>query len=213
MTGIRSEVDVGAGPDRDTAAVPGRRLLDVALAAAVAAGCALEVWAPTVFGSTHPVGPRAAVFAAYLVGCGCLIIRREHALLAASVTYVALALEWAVFGSPEGFGVFALLVLPAYAVAAHEERPRALAGLAAGLTAGAVWDLRDPVNTTVSAHAQGFLWLLPLVIGWLLGAYLRTRRLYVASLQERADAAEREREERAAGSGGRRAHPHRPRAA
>jgi signal transduction histidine kinase len=37
-----------------------------------------------------------------------------------------------------------------------------------------------------------------MLIAWLLGAYLRTRRLYVAGLRERADSAEREREERAA---------------
>jgi signal transduction histidine kinase len=198
MTGIRLETDVRPAPKRHTAAVPGRRLLDIALAVAVTVGCVLEVWAPAVFGSTHPAGPRLAVFAAYVVGCACLLVRRTHALLAATVTYLSLVLEWTVFGSPEGFGVLALLVLPAYSVGAHEERSRALAGLAAGLAAGVVWDLRDPASTTVNAHVQAAVWLFPVVIGWLLGAYLRTRRMYVAGLRDRADAAEREKEERAA---------------
>src|SRR4051794_22931194 len=181
-----------------TAAVPERpRILDAAMASAVAFGCTLEVWAPVVFGSTHLAGPRVAVYVAYLVGCGALLFRRTHALLAAVVTYSTLAVEWLVFGSPEGFGVFALLVLPAYAVAAYEDRSRALLGLGAGLFAGAVWNLRDPVSTTAKAHLQASVWIFPMVIAWFLGAYLRTRRLYVGGLRERADAAEREREERA----------------
>src|SRR3954454_894333 len=181
-----------------TATVPRRpRILDAVLASAAAFGCTLEVWAPVVFGSTHLAGPRVAVYVAYLVGCGALLFRRTNALIAAAVTYSALVVEWLVFGSPEGFGVFALLVLPAYAVAAYEDRPKALQGLGAGLLAGAIWNLRDPMNTTVKLHLRASVWVLPVVVAWLLGAYLRTRRLYVGGLRERDDDAEREREERA----------------
>jgi signal transduction histidine kinase len=114
----------------------------------------------------------------------------------AIVVSLALAVEWLAFGAPEGFGVFATLVLAGYSVAAHEDRRRALAGLGALAAAGVVWSLRDPVDTNLSEHLGSATWLAPVVIAWLLGAYLRTRRLYVAELGERADRAEREREER-----------------
>jgi signal transduction histidine kinase len=165
--------------------------LDVVLAAAVGTGCVLEVWAPRVFGSTHMAGPRAAVFAAYMVGVLALVVRRRVPLEATAATAAALAAEWLVFGSPEGFGVFALLVLSGYSVAANAERPRALAGLALLLAAGAIWDLRDPQDTSLRQHVSALMWMAPVVIAWLLGAYLR-------ELRSRASRAEREREDRAA---------------
>jgi signal transduction histidine kinase len=70
--------------------------------------------------------------------------------------------------------------------------------LAAVLAAAAVWEIRDPAQTSLKHHVQAAMWLSPALIGWLLGAYLRTRRLYVVELQERAERAERQREEQAA---------------
>jgi len=165
--------------------------LDLALAGAVAAGCVLEVWAPSVFGSTHMAGPRMAVFAAYMVGSGALVFRRRFPLPSAAVVAVVLGAEWLAFGSPEGFGVFALLVLSGYSVGANAERRRALTGLALLLGAGAIWDARDPNSVSLHKHVAALVWMAPVVIAWLLGAYLR-------ELRERARRAEREREERAA---------------
>ncbi len=175
-----------------------QQVADGALAAAVGIGCTLEVWAPNVFGSTHMNGPRVAVFGAYLVAVCALAFRRRWPLGCALVVSVALTSEWLVFGSPEGFGVFAIPLIASYSVAAHEDRKRALAGLGALAVTGFVWTWRDPVDTTLREHIQSSVWLSPILIAWLLGAYLRTRRLYVAELHERADRAEREREERAA---------------
>lgn len=171
-------------------------MLDVAVAAAVGVGCTLEVWEPKVFGSTHMTGPRAAVFVSYLVAVAALAVRRRFPLGAAIVVSIALTVEWLAFGAPEGFGVFVTLVIAGYSVAAHEDRRRALAGLGALAVTGVVWSWRDPVNTNLSDHVQSAEWLAPVVIAWLLGAYLRTRRLYVSALSERAERAEREREER-----------------
>src|SRR5262249_52903411 len=123
-------------------------VLDVGPAAAIAAGCTLEVWAPTVFGSTHMTGPRAAVYVSYLVAAAALASRRRAPLAAVLVAAGALSAEWLAFGAPEGFGVFAVLVVGGYSVGAHEDRPRALAGLAALLAAGAIWILRDPADAT-----------------------------------------------------------------
>jgi signal transduction histidine kinase len=168
-----------------------QQILDLVLAAVVGAGCALEVWAPRTFGSTHMTGPRPAVFGAYMVGVLALAVRRRVPLASAAVTAVALGTEWLAFGAPEGFGVFALLVLFGYSVAANEERPRALVGLALLLSAGAIWDARDPADTSLRMHVSGLVWMAPVVIAWLLGAYLR-------ELRGRASRAERDREERAA---------------
>jgi signal transduction histidine kinase len=171
--------------------------LDIALAAAVGAGCTLEVWAPKVFGSTHMTGPRAAVFGAYVVAVIALVLRRRRPLAVAVTVATVLATEWLVFGSPEGFGVVATLAVAGYAVAAYEDRGRALIGLGALVAASVVWNLRDPVQTNLQKHLMALVWLSPTAIAWLLGAYQRTRRLYVAELHERADRADREREERA----------------
>jgi signal transduction histidine kinase len=167
------------------------------MAAVVGVGCTLEVWAPRVFGSTHMTGPRIAVYVSYLVAAGALAVRRRFPLGAALVVAGALSVEWLAFGSPEGFGVFATLVIAGYSVAAHADRRRALAGLGALAATGVIWNLRDPVDTSPTKHIGSAAWLSPVLIGWLLGAYLRTRRLYVLELRERADRAEREQEEQA----------------
>jgi signal transduction histidine kinase len=100
-----------------------------------------------------------------------------------------MALEFAVFGSPEGLGVLAAPVVAAYTVANREERRRALLGLAAVVGLGVAWLAFDPVTLLPIQYAQGTAWLSPGIIAWLLGAYLRTRRLYAEGLA-------REREER-----------------
>ena len=143
--------------------------------------------------STHMTGPRVAVFVAYMVAAVALLWRRSG-LSATLVLAAALAGEWLVFGSPEGFGVFALLVVAGYSVGAHEDRPRSLYGLAALAGCGAVWLLRDPATGTWSSVVGASVWLSPVLIAWLLGAYLRTRRQFVAALRDRADRAESERE-------------------
>jgi signal transduction histidine kinase len=170
---------------------------DLTLATLVGLGCTLEVWAPRVFGSTHMAGPRVAVFLSYMLAAGALVVRRQHPLESAVIIATALSVEWLAFGAPEGFGVFAPLVLAGYAVAAYADRGRALVGLAVLVLTAVVWSVRDPVQTDIHRHLTSSVWLSPVVIAWLLGAYLRTRRLYVVQLHERAARAEHEREERA----------------
>jgi signal transduction histidine kinase len=168
-----------------------QQVVDIAIAALVAVGCSLEVWGPSGLGSTHMTGPRAAVFAAYMLAVLALAVRRRFPLASTLVLVAALTSEWLAFGSPEGFGVFVTLVLAGYSVAANSRRGRALVGLAALALAAAVWTIRDPTQTTVHAHVSGMGWMLPVAIAWLLGAYMQ-------ELRERASRAEREREERAA---------------
>ena len=99
--------------------------------------------------------------------------------------------------SPLTVGVHSLNPLPPflafYSVAAHAERPRALLAGVAGLVA-----LVFPVlHETDYGFAPFVFHLLVFPAAWVLGDNLRTRRAYYAALEERAERAERERDEQA----------------
>ena len=164
---------------------------DVGLAAGIAVLTQVEAWDPHSFVTTRHQGPSAAMAAGYLVAAAALVLRRVRPLTCAAVVAGALSLQWLVFGSPEGLGVLAAPCVAAYSVAAYERRGRALPGLAMVLGMGLVWVGADPTEHSWTTRVQGLVWLSPFVIAWLLGAYRRTRRLYVEQLV-------REREERAA---------------
>jgi signal transduction histidine kinase len=100
-----------------------------------------------------------------------------------------MALEFAVFGAPEGIALTLIPTVAAYTVANREDRTRALYGLAALAVLGAAWLAFDPLIVEPIQYVQGSGWLSIWLIAWLLGAYLRTRRLYKEGL-------DRERQER-----------------
>jgi signal transduction histidine kinase len=161
---------------------------DVALATVLFVAVQLEAWTGAL--STHRQGPHWAEATAYGIAALLLAVRRIDPLRTALAVCAVLALEFVAVGSPEGFGVFLLPIVAAYTVANREDRRRALWGLAAVLGLGVVWLAFDPMNVRPVQYVQGSAWVSPWVIAWLLGAYLRTRRLYVEGLV-------REREERA----------------
>ena len=162
--------------------------LDVLLAIAVLVAGQVEAWTGVL--STHRQGPHWAEALGYGIAAAALAFRRVHPLAGVLVVCGAMALEFAVVGSPEGFGVATPPLVAAYTVANREGRRRALWGLAAVLGLGVAWMAFDPLVVHPVEYVQSSLWLSPWVIGWLLGAYLRARRLYVQGLV-------REREERA----------------
>jgi signal transduction histidine kinase len=164
---------------------------DAALLAAIGLGCTLEVWAPGVFGSTHMTGPRIAVYMSYMVSLAALAFRRRYPLGSTLVVAGSLVTEWALFGAPEGFGVFVLPIVAGYSVAAHADRRRALVGLAALTMTGVLWTVLDPMDTTVGARVGASGWMTPVLVAWLIGAYLR-------EVRGRAAQAVRERDDRAA---------------
>ncbi|MDT7537461.1 MAG: hypothetical protein QOI82_1046 [Actinomycetota bacterium] len=156
---------------------------DAVLAAVVLALAEAEVWAGAF--STHRQGPRWAQALGYGVPAGLLVLRRARPLACVVAGSGAMALEFAVFGSPEGLGVMLPPLIAAYTVANREERGRALWGLGAVLVLGACWIVFDPMRAPGSVA-----WSSPWVIAWLLGAYRRTRRLYIEGLvRERDDRA------------------------
>jgi signal transduction histidine kinase len=164
-------------------------VFDVLLAAVVVALSQVEVWTGAF--STHRQGPRWAQALGYGVPAVLLVLRRLRPLPCVVASSAAMALEFTVFGSPEGFGVMLPPLIAAYTVANREERGRAVWGLLVVLALGVVWTARDPITSTAAQYAGAAGWLSPWVIAWLLGAYRRARRLYIAGLV-------RERDERAA---------------
>jgi signal transduction histidine kinase len=165
---------------------------DVALAAFVLLLGQAEVWGGLF--ASHERGPRWCLATAYAAAALALIWRRRATLITALTVSGVLALAFAVWGSPEGLAVLAAPSVAAYAAGAHHDRRRGLLALVAILAYGIVWDLRDPADTSgFTEHVLAGMWLSPFVIAFLLGAYRRSRQLYIAQLV-------REQEERAARS-------------
>jgi signal transduction histidine kinase len=160
----------------------GRRsvVFDAVLAAVILALAQAEVW--TGAQATHRQGPHWAQALGYGLAAAALVLRRVRPLLCVLLVCGVLATEWAVFGSPEGMGVMVIGCVAAYTVANREDRTRALYGLAAILVLGVAWTTFDPVIQAPVQYAQSSAWITPWIIAWLLGAYLRTRRLYKAGL-------------------------------
>jgi signal transduction histidine kinase len=162
--------------------------LDVLVAAALLAAGQAEAW--TGFQSTHRQGPAWAQALAYGVAAALLVIRRVRPLQCLLLVCAVLILEFAVAGSPEGMALSLIPAVAVYTVADREDRRRALYGLAAVLALGVAWMAFDPLIVRPVQYGQASAWLSIWVIAWLLGALVRTRRLYSQGLA-------REREERA----------------
>ena len=145
------------------------------------------------FGS--PTGlaiPFLVGFALLLVQVVPLLWRRSHPSLVLLLVAAAFAARL-LLGFNPGIAGFGLLVAM-YSVAAYEDRARRLFFLvAAGVGFGAGF-----VVFAVTGNPRSFAITVPSLIfvaAWLIGDYLRTRRAYVAELEERAARLERERDQ------------------
>jgi signal transduction histidine kinase len=147
-------------------------------------------------GPTSIAGPRWIVAAAQVVAALALIRRRRAPLATLVTVVVVLAVPTLVFGGSEGLGSFAALAVALYSAGAHCERRQAVVGLVVLTGFWVLLVVRDPLNEDIRDMLGSWPVFLVYVLVWLLGVYLRTRRLYVAQLRERAEHAERDREER-----------------
>lgn len=154
-----------------------------------------DVWFP-VLSEPNVVGPPPLVAATYAVCAASLALRRRAPLAVLCVVAGATTAMALVFGASEGAGSLLPALVAVFSVAAHGARRNALT--AAGLTVVmvVVRELNNPDNTTWAEMVNAFAWNLSLAGAWLLGAYLRTRRLYIAELADRAERVEVERSER-----------------
>jgi signal transduction histidine kinase len=167
------------------------QVLDAALVAVVLLAGQAEAWGGAF--SSELTGPRWALAAAYAICAAALVFRRRDPLAVALVIAVALAAEFAVFGSSEGLGAFLIPVIAAYALGAADSPRRGLIGLAALLAMGTVWIAFDPINHGRLTERVGqAIWLTPWIVAFVFGLYWRSRRLNLdQAVREQAGRADR----------------------
>jgi signal transduction histidine kinase len=173
-----------------------RLAADAALAAVVVVVGQLEVWAPSVMHPGNLAGPRWIISVGYFAVGALVAVRRIWPLGAIVAAFGITTVQVLAAGASEGLGGFVPVVILTYSVAAYEDRRRALVGLALVLAGLVLHEAFDPLNRDMLNLAGAIPFDLAAVAAWLGGAYMRTRRLYVAELRDRAERAEREREER-----------------
>ncbi|WP_062318352.1 sensor histidine kinase [Demequina maris] len=158
----------------------------------------LEVWLG--IGATHRQGPAWAQATGYALAALALGWRRVHPFATLVAVAGVLTLEFAVFGSPEGFGVQLPVLIAAYSQARWDRRHPMWWGLPVVLLSGVAWIAFDPLTRTWPERLAATVWVSVLVIGWLVGALVRSassaaenRRLARSAEASRALAEERNR--------------------
>lgn len=168
---------------------------DVALALGILAVGQLDVWASDLTGAqTTAPAPVAAVL--YAVTAIALAWRRVHPRGVLLLILAVNAVHAVAFGAPEGNAVLLPAFLALYTVGAHEPPRTALMGGIATVALMVLREFTNPQNTSVEAVLDAAAWDVAVLGAVVLGAYVRTRRLYLAELERRAESAEREREEK-----------------
>jgi signal transduction histidine kinase len=128
-----------------------------------------------------------------LLVCAPLVLRRRHPRAAATLVGAVCLIVWAV--DVRAVGTVAVLVV-LYSLGAYERRRRVLAVAVVTAELGvilAVTRFAAQSNQVIAvATATGTL-----TASWVAGIYMSMRRAYVASIRERAETAERERDNRA----------------
>ncbi|MCW2560077.1 MAG: histidine kinase [Mycobacterium sp.] len=121
-----------------------------------------------------------------------LVLCRRRPVAAVLLLGAVSFAQW-LYGIP-GIGDLAVLIA-LYVLGLRERRARVLAVLICGAQVGVVL-------ATIRWHSDN-VWLSEFMLSgtvtasWLLGVYTRTRRAYIASIRERAESAERDRDARA----------------
>jgi signal transduction histidine kinase len=146
---------------------------DVLVAGLVVVLGQLEAWSGDF--ATHRQGPHWGQALAYGVAGALVVLRRRAPLLCLSLILAVSLVGYATFGSPEGLGVLLPGVVAVYSVGRWETRRPAWWGLVLAVALWLVWDGLDPVDTTLTLHVKGLVWLSPWVIAWLVGALARSQ--------------------------------------
>jgi signal transduction histidine kinase len=147
--------------------------LDAAIVAAVLVLGQLEAW----YGvdATHRQGPHWAEALAYGIGALLLIVRRTRPMACLVGMVAVYIVEFALVGSPEGWGVAVPPMIAAYSVSRWERRYPTWWALPIGAVLGACWVGFDPMNHTLTTKLAGLVWMSPWFIAWLVGALVRSR--------------------------------------
>lgn len=167
----------GRRQGRSVAVVSRRsRVFDIAVAVVVGLLGQLEAW--WGIGATHRQGPLWAQSLMYAVTAVLLVARRVRPLTVLVAVVAVCVLEFAVFGSPEGYGVALAPLVAIYSAGRYLEARRAVLGLALGVAMWVAWAGFDPLNDDLNERLGAIVWLAPWVIAWLVGALVRTTVLY-----------------------------------
>ena len=146
---------------------------DIAVAVVIGTLGQLEAW--WGFASTHRQGPAWAQALLYAVTAVLLAGRRVNPLACQASIVAVSALEFAVFGAPEGNGVALPMMVAAYTVGRRVPPRRAWWGLVLAVAFWLAWSSLDPVGMHATREEQllTLVWLAPTVIAWLVGALVR----------------------------------------
>ena len=146
---------------------------DIAVAVVIGTLGQLEAW--WGFASTHRQGPAWAQALLYAVTAVLLVGRRVNPLACQASIVVVSALEFAVFGAPEGNGVALPMMVAAYTVGRRVPPRRAWWGLVLAVAFWLAWSSLDPVGMHATREEQllTLVWLAPTIIAWLVGALVR----------------------------------------
>ncbi|MFF2652454.1 sensor histidine kinase [Streptomyces sp. NPDC058045] len=145
-------------------------------------------------GTTHVGSPAAAV--PILLTLGAVIALRRRMPVWMLMLAAAAGVAQLVFDTQVMAADFAMLVI-IYTVAADGPRWASRLALAGGLCAAPLAQLRWPAETgsgPLGAVLVTAFGIVPFALAWVLGDSMRTRRAYLAQLEERAARLERERE-------------------
>ncbi|HEX4699920.1 MAG TPA: sensor histidine kinase [Actinomycetes bacterium] len=146
---------------------------DAAIVAVTLALGQLEAWYGV--NATHRQGPHWAEALAYGIGALLLIVRRTRPMLCLAGMVAAYVVEFALVGSPEGWGVAVPPMIAAYSVGRWERRYPTWWALPIGAALGACWVGFDPMNDTATTKLAALVWMSPWFISWLVGALVRSR--------------------------------------
>ena len=170
------------------------------IAVAVVAGVLGQLWAWTDFGGTNHQGPAWAESVLYSLAAALLVFRRIHPVAVLAVMVAVYVTEFAVFGSPEGYGVMVAPMIAVYTVGRYLDPRAAVPGLGLIVVLWAGWMTFDPLNNSWAERVSTAVWLTPWLAAWLLGALLRAtsmnreqRRIASEQRESRAVAEERNR--------------------
>jgi len=146
---------------------------DGALALAVALLGVLEAfWG---IGATHRQGPHWVQALLYVVTALLLVLRRVDPLGCLTAIVVVSAVEFAIVGAPEGYGLMDPVLIAAYSVARWERRRPTWWGLVLVVLFWLAWSAGDPTFSSSAQHVVALIWISPWVIAWLVGALVRSQ--------------------------------------
>lgn len=177
---------------------PDQSIVDWAVAALLLALGETDLWSGAQqFTTLH--GSRASAAAFVIAVTVPLGFRRRWPLAVQGVVMGAIAADSLLTGQgPQGAVVLFPTLITVYSVAAHTDLPRALLGFAIGFAGSLTEVLLDSEVVTVGniVLIQGFFFVFLGGACWLVGRYVRARRLDAERSEDRAARLQREQSER-----------------